>query len=270
MANQAVNQDFANDQLYDYSGGQLWSVGIQPNGANFGGGDVTPIFNIDSSVSSDGSTAFFYGTTDGVAGDSQLYARVDDTTGNASTLQISPTPTGSCTTSSKNPTFEGATADGSVVFFLSHCPLESNSNTGTNDVNQDLYEATLNGAHTSVTSVTDLSPDSTDTGGAAVWGLVGFSTTDEGSYVYFTADGQIVPGGGADNVGGETNLYVSHSGTTSSVATLSTADSGVYAPGAGGSNRQYNFAQVTPDGQHVLLSSHLNLPGSVTQPDAAG
>ena len=248
----------SSEQLYDYSGGQLWQVGVQSSGTPFAAGAATPVTGANS-VSSDGSTIFFNATSDGFAADAQLYARLGD----ASSVQISPTPSGACVTNHDDgATFEGATADGSVVFFLSDCALKLNSNTGTNDVNADLYEY-----NRTTSTLTDLSADgnpSDATTGAAAQGVVGFSTTDDGAYVYFTADGQIVPGQGVDNASGLTNLYLAHGGTTTWLATLSTADSGAWTP----STSQYTSAQLTPDGQDLLISSHVSLPGTVTQTHA--
>ena len=96
----------------------------------------------------------------------------------------------------------GASADGAKVFFTSSAELTADAYTGTHDQAANLYEYDL-----ATGELTDLTVDAGDVAeGAAVQGVVQIS--EDGSYVYFVADGKLA--GGA--VAGEPNLYVSHEG----------------------------------------------------------
>ncbi|MGA9284942.1 MAG: hypothetical protein WBV85_05815 [Solirubrobacteraceae bacterium] len=97
--------------------------------------------------------------------------------------------------------FWGASANGSKVFFSSRLELTNDAYTGPTDNRPNLYEYNLENEQ-----LKDLTVDKTDVNGAAVRGVVEIS--EDGSYVYFVAKGDLAEGATA----GQANLYVSHDG----------------------------------------------------------
>jgi Tol biopolymer transport system component len=113
---------------------------------------------------------------------------------------------------------------------------------------RDLYEYDLETG-----KLTDLSVDTHDTDGAMVQGVSQIS--EDGSYVYFVADGVLGTGANA----GEPNLYVSHDGGVPTfIATLSAKDSADWAEDAGGAT---NAAVVSTDGSRFAFTSEQSLTG---------
>jgi hypothetical protein len=175
-------------------------------------------------LSTDGATVYF---TDGSAG--RLYARTSPSTAQSEVVA------GHCTEPSKGCTIEvseshktngsgpggtdplgpqpaafmAATADGSAVLFTSSEKLTNGATTGPSDQGTDLYRYSW-----STQQLTDLVPDTLDPNGAEVRGVLGSS--DDGTYVYFAANGVLAPGATPGNcpsgyhVGGKCNLYVLH------------------------------------------------------------
>ena len=82
-------------------------------------------------------------------------------------------------------------------------------------------------------------------------GVVG--TSADGSYVYFVANGELIPGAGID---GEPNLYLSHGGQLEFIATLGGGDSRDWA-----SVPAELQAYVTPSGHHLAFMSTRSLTG---------
>src|ERR1700722_9542160 len=211
-------------------------------------------------VSSDGSRVYF--TTparEEEEGSDGLYVRV-----NAERLQ-SPMAGEECTSSidactievsasqrttpdprgPQRPRYWGASADGSKVFFTSRAELTDDAYTGPKDDAANLYEYELSGETSKLGRLKDLTVDNNDTDGAAVLGVVQIS--EDGSYVYFLAEGAL----GTGAVAGEPNLYVSHEGGAPEfVATLTTGDSSDWhaAYYEGESGPENNTAVVTPSG----------------------
>jgi hypothetical protein len=226
------------------------------------GGGVAGYYT-QSAVSSDGSRVFFT-----AGGTGQLYVRENGT----STVQVSasqgttPDPNGT-----EPATFMAATPDGSHVFFLSCEKLTDDStavSTGSNNCRegfatpsqgQDLYDYDVG---TGTLSDLTVDTNASDTLGAGVQGVLGES--DDGSYVYFLANGVLAPGaspGSCNGVerSGVCNLYVSHNGTVTFIAQL--------APGrhidtwdfvgalcCGGKLRE-RTARVSADGSVLLFAS---------------
>ena len=131
--------------------------------------------------------------------------------------------------------FWTANDDGSKVFFTDCNRLTVNSTAVTSSgctqvgepsyepvggkpAGNDLYEYDVDSGRVSDLSV---DPNSTDALGADVQGVVGIG--GGGSYVYFAANGVLTAGPNAEGrepVAGQPNLYVSHGGVTSFIATL--------------------------------------------------
>jgi hypothetical protein len=270
--------------LYESNMGQPSServhpVGILPDGTIANGGSVAgsglSVFystfadleegqSIAHAISADGSHVLFQATADEgapdpaqTAEDTELYDRVDG----SSTIEVS-APAPGATPANATPesaTFWAASADGSVVFFTSKAELTSDANTGPANEGDELYRYELpslehpSGELTDVTAgMTDSATESLEDVGGNVLGVVGSS--EDGSYVYFVADGQLA-GAGKE---GEPNLYVAHEGHVSFVATLSPSDEHVWGsdywqPGA-------SEAYVTPDGRHLAFTSMASVP----------
>lgn len=270
------------NHLYEVFGATTDSPGlrlvtIEPDGTPFPsggtlGGPSLPATSNFNAVSADGSRIFFTAAmTGGVA---SVWARTDG----SSTTDISePSPNPQCTTtacSGATPaaaSFQGASADGSKVFFTTNQPLVD----GDTDTTTDLYEydfsqpAGENLIQVSAGDATDPTPGA----GAGVLGVVRIS--DDGSHVYFTATGVLTT---ATNAAGQSaqqgadNLYVyerdaaNPQGRTEFVADLCSAagKSGSVAvsncPGSGSDATLWGAdsarqAQATPDGRFLVFTT---------------
>lgn len=216
---------------------------------------------IANAISQDGSRVVFQASSDegelpaetGQAGLPEVYERVNGT----ETLELSaPTPGATLFNPSAQPAeFWAASANGQRVFFTSKADLTSSSYTGTvltpeEQVDRgDLYEYDLE-----TKTLTDLSVDANlpadEELGADVQGVLGAS--NDGSYVYFVAKGQLVAGKGVDHAD---NLYMVHDGGAPVyITTLNENDvKDWYETGV------ELESYVTPDGKHVAFTSENSL-----------
>lgn len=146
--------------------------------------------------------------------------------------------------------FWAASTDGSKVFFTDREPLTADATAASET---SLYEYDLNSE-----KLTDLTP--VPVGKAAkVLGVLGAS--EDGSYVYFAAEGALAEGATA----GHANLYVRHGSEAARfIATLSVAHTLSRPEG----DRQdwseepkQQTARVTPDGRHLAFVSVASLKG---------
>jgi hypothetical protein len=199
-------------------------------------------------VSSDGATVFFTAfpalALQSCSGPSvyELFARV----GGSQTVPISEPSASYCPASPANPAcadaqFEGASADGSKVFFTT----TQSEVPGVTDSTTNLYEAQLAsaGGVTSVAGMVQVSAGDTSGAGAQVQGVVRIS--DDGSHVYFVARGVLTTNPSPDAQGynahgeavasgavaqpGADNLYVYDNGVTSFIGDVC---SGAHASGS--------------------------------------
>lgn len=250
------------DELYEWSGGQVRLVTVLPDGSPVHGSlagatrnyaaeseplgifeKAANVAQFRHAVSADGSRVFF----EAVGG---LYMREDG----ARTVQVD---------ASHGPGADGgghfmvASADGSRVFFTDEERLtpEATANLG----EPDLYEYDSGTGH-----LTDLTADPGEA--AAVIGVSGAS--EDGSYVYFVARGQLdgVPNSHGDAaVPGEPNLYVAHGGQVRFVATLDPAadecDWTAAARCGGGLDASGITARVSANGGFVAFNSVRSLTG---------
>lgn len=210
-------------------------------------------------VSLDGDQVFF---TD--AGTHQIYLREGLASGSPQTIPVSasqrttPDPNGT-----KPPEFQTATPSGSIGFFTSCEKLTDDSTAvstpeetcGTSSQGGDLYAY-----DTSTGQLRDLTVDGSDPMGAQVQGVIG--TSDDGSYVYFVANGDL-DGSGSGAVGdcqssgaGTCSIYVWHAGSTTFVARLaaSTYDARNWTPYG---EETVNTGRVSTDGHTMVFSSKL-------------
>lgn len=244
------------DMLYEWSDGSVTLVGLIPvapaagcsgsactpvDGARVGGTNFSEVALVDDAVSEDGSRVFF--TANG-----NLYLREGDTT---TQVDVSHGPG-----SSGGGTFMTAAEDGTSVLFTDPNQLTDDASPS----GEDLYRYEVGSGQLS-----NLTPDSTDPGGAAVQGLVGAS--DDASYVYFVANGVLTtnpssqgqtasPGHCIKSYGSNTlpcNLYLWHGGTTKFIATLVGAENTVW----NGSSK----GRVSADGTGLAFISSQSLTG---------
>jgi hypothetical protein len=295
------------DNLYDSAGRGLYLVNVLPDGgteanAAFGSPGLTPPnpHDVSHAISADGSR-IFWSATEGTRSERRvkaLYVRENDTqpqsplggaTGeectvstDACTVQVDASQGGS---ESGGGEFWTASSDGSRVFFTDCRKLtedstavpapECQAHEHESSAGSDLYEYEVNPETGKPGTLTDLTVDEHVGEHADVQGVLGAS--EDGSYVYFVADGVLAPGARPQTCTGAgrgegCNLYLSHDGTTTFIATLDRADGTEVAPlnqkcagegcvgdwqAAGG----YRTAQVTPDGQSLVFMSNRPLTG---------
>lgn len=201
---------------------------------------------------------------------SEVYARIDG----AETVDVSEPPlsipgracTAICASDEESEAarregiFEGASQDGSKVFFRTEQPLID----ADTDTSSDLYELELQGS--TATRLVMVSKggegDATPGSGAEVQGVA--SISEDGSHVYFVARGVLTTsqnGEGAEAQAGQDNLYVFDTETeeTRFVATLSSEDAEVWSHGDGS-------VQATPDGRFLVFPSQAD----ITKNDKSG
>ena len=146
--------------------------------------------------------------------------------------------------------FEGASADGSRVYFTTTQPEVA----GVTDTTTNLYAADVSGS--AVTRMTRVSAGDVSGGGAQVQGVVRISR--DGSHVYFVAQGVLtgVPGpGGVVAQAGADNLYVfdAVTGQTRFVAVLPVSEAALWG------TDDHREAQTTPDGRYLVFDSAAQL-----------
>jgi hypothetical protein len=233
-------------------------------------------------TSEDGSSVYFtsppYLQEHGAPTVGQLYVRT-----NIGQPQSALGGEGGCTESSKACTIEvsasrrepedpagpksarywGASADGSKVFFTSDSELTEDAYTGPADNAANLYEYDLESGE-----LVDLTGEETDaTGeGAAVQGVATIS--EDGSHVYFVADGSLAAGA----VQGQPNLYVSHDGGGPVfIATLGGTDVTDWLNGgAEEAGPVINTAVLSPSGGQLAFISERELTGYDNRQAAPG
>ncbi len=228
------------DELYEWAGGRAVPVDVDNSGTIIAAGAGFDNVDVWHAVSADGSRVFF------TSGGGELYVRE-----NIGQPQ-SPVEAGRCTVPADACTvliaegvggpnfggpigsyFQGANSEGSKVFFTK---------------NGDLFEFDVDTEQT-----TDLAP------GADVQSVSQIS--EDGSYVYFVADGGLA--GGA--VAGEPNLYVWHGGGAPAyIATLAQGDQDDWLSQAFGSPSESpvdDSAAVTPNGARFAFVSERSLTG---------
>jgi hypothetical protein len=246
--------------LYEWDEGTLRDAGVLPDGtvpsAEVNTGVQRGIAVIGgnaqvNAVSRDGRRIFFTAISDEGpdAGHQAVFVREDGTR----TVDASQTATA---TPSTTASYEIASRDGSHVFFTANHGLTASSSPS----GIDLYSY-----NTETEALTDLSADSNpaDSNGAAVEGAI--DASEDGSYVYFAALGQLIAGKGntyAQNLagGGAANVYLSHAGQLSFVGVVAKEDLTEALASAGGTNMAWN-AQATPDGKHLLYVTKADVTG---------
>jgi hypothetical protein len=246
--------------LYEWSEGAVRLAGVLPGGAPVPSSDITLIPEVAAShafenvvlenhaVSEDGSRVFFevFPASGGnIAGESSLFVRHGGVT-----VQVDASHGAGAGGGGK---FAVASGDGSVAYLI-----DDASNGLTNDTvagsGINLYRYDTNSG-----TLTDLTP----VAGAEVQGVVGAS--EDGSYLYYVANGVLAPGASPGNCRrGQIistltcNLYLYHDGVTTFIATLGGGDVGDWNQG----NSPENLAAVvSADGGYLAFTSLNSLTG---------
>jgi hypothetical protein len=241
-------------------------------------------------VSANGSTIFFTATPNASNGFGSsvnvktVFARIDGT----STVDISNPSPSECTrctqeaeegkpesSEAKPATYQGASADGSKVFFTTTQQLVN----GDTDSSPDLYEYDFNNppghriVQVSAGGLGDVSPGA----GAEVGGVA--SISEDGSHVYFMAMGVLttLPNGlGQTASQGSHNLYAydTNTGETKFIATLLGSDKQLWGEqeliSGSTSVADVQQAQTTPDGRYLVFDSFAKLITAGPEADTSG
>lgn len=249
-------------RLYEWSDGVLTLAGVRPDGtpaasSQAGQSTIGSIGNgpLAHMISSDGARVFFTEPASGNSG--TLYARLNGGEVDASTVQVNASERTDCAehdpcnhTPEPDPagpqpaTYWGASANGARAFFTSPERLTDDATPG----GEHLYMYDMQAPSGHRLTLIDRSE------GSEVNGVIGVS--DDGGYVYFFDARQLVSG--APPVNGEYGIFVWHDtgtpgGALAYVGAVTVLDVGEENDAVLAIERQ---ARVTPDGRHLLFSSH--------------
>jgi sugar lactone lactonase YvrE len=259
------NAPATGDGLYEWAEGTLRLAAIRPDGSIAEKAQTGSEGN-GNAMSPDGHRVFFAASSTEPGpenGKGAIFVRENAT----HTTIASKSKTG---VPNNGAFYQIPSADGSQVFFngnyglatngSSHGPGSCKGGLGESGEGCDLYDYSVASGQ-----LTDLSADANpaDLKGAGVVGMLGASA--DGSYVYFAAQGQLISGKGrtyAQNVNGagSYNLYLSHGGGLSFVGLISANEVGNHGT-ALVNNSKERTSQVTPDGEHLLFTTKLNVTG---------
>ncbi|HTA98201.1 MAG TPA: hypothetical protein VK730_11235 [Solirubrobacteraceae bacterium] len=240
--------------LYEWTAGTLHPVTILPEDEVGSipvararlGSEVQEKINSRNAVSSDGSRVVW-----SIPGKDRLYVtdpfsdetvRLDSVDGGSSRGIV-------------EPAFQTASSDGARVFFTDQQELTVGSHLGSLYLCQTAKVTGKLGCE-----LTDLTPDANAGEAANVLGTIP-GASDDGSYVYFVASGDLAAGASS----GAPNLYVAHvegeRWTTSFIATLSGADRPDWLGQVGAGGLEQLTSRVSPDGQYLAFMSEQPLTG---------
>jgi hypothetical protein len=219
-------------------------------------------------ISTDGRTVFFSATPTKENEILTLYARVD----HEHTVVVSNPSPSECTAcalaekAAMPATFQGASADGSKVFFTTEQQLLTSDHEGTTKLYE--YDFKPPAGHPQLVQVSGdglLPPGE----GANVLGVV--RTSSDGSHVYFVATGKLTSEKneeGKEAMKGQANLYGydTVTGQTKFVATL--REGGGQASLWGENDEAVREAQTTPDGRYLVFSFPVQLAGDTNSASA--
>ena len=241
--------------IYEWTAGQLQLVNVLPDG------DVAPdgMFGDEgengqsrNAISNDGTRVMW---SEG----GNLYMR---DTASAETVQLN-VPEAGAEGRNYPAIYQTASADGTKVFFTDEARLTSDSTAGGEHGGADLYVFEVNGGGGPLAGkLTDLTVHQNAHEAAAVQGLV-MGAAEDGSDVYFVADGVLASGASA----GAPNLYVEDYDSEQArweeprlVAVLSPEDAPDW-NGDKGFNLGYMTSRVSPNGRYLAFMSDRELTG---------
>lgn len=245
--------------LYEWSAGQLILVSVLPNG---GGPASNPHLGyIDGgarqAISSDGSRIVW-------ESERHLYMR-DTVRGETVPLDLVRSGEGQ---HEPEPEFQVASGEGSRVFFIDGQRLTEGSGGGNGTQEGDLYVCEIVEFQCELSDLTPLG-----LGGKSAHVRMVLGASEDGSWVYFVADGALVEGVAPGNCGGRggappgatCNLYVRHYNGTewerpTLIAVLSGEDVGDWARSNSG-HLDVLTARVSPNGRWLAFMSQQLLTG---------
>ncbi len=277
--------------LYEWQAGKpLQPVSVLPDGV----AAVEPVLggedhNVRGALAADGSRVFWSGDSEVAFGETTETVRhlymTDTRTAHTIQLDAAAGLVGEPGEEESELGFQGANSEGTRVFFTDTARLTEESKLaplpGLPGNPPDLYECEITEAHgTPACNLRDLTVDENPGENADVLNVAP-AISENGSYVYFAANGVLAPGatpGHCVNSDEETpvagatcNLYVLHEGVTSFIASLSSEDSGDWGSMEGNGARgasvepRPDLADVTagdsPDGQYFAFMSDQPLTG---------
>ena len=270
------NVDSGEQSLYEWAGGQLQLISVLPDGtpaaneserSDLGDNDN----NVRNAISDDGTRVVWEAAHQTV--EHHLYMRDMET---EETVQLDAFQGGSAKEIQEPEfAFQAASVDGSRVFFTDTATLTADS-TATS-ASPDLYVcAMVEVAGRLACRLTDLTVDKHAGESADVQDLV-LGASEDGSYVYFVANGALAPGASSGDCNGSSlspgatcNLYVEHYDSERAqweeptfIATLSQEDEPDWGIAGGGDAQDLTLvtSRVSPDGRYLAFMSDRSLTG---------
>jgi hypothetical protein len=251
--------------LYEWRAGQLLPVSVRPDAEGGGirqGTLGSGLVSVRNAISADGSLVFWGSGNVGTGGInlSAIYARDTET---EETDRLDLEQTGATGSGVPAPAFQGASADGGVVYFTDSQALTADaSNSG-----RDLYRCEIGrrpGCATlvDVSAPVDKSVESADVEGVAP------AISEDGERIYFVARGVLTEEVNEQEeaaVPGEPNLYLWEEGEGPIfIATLSEGDDRDWGKvnGSTPGYAQNLSAAASPSGRYFAFVSELDLTGN--------
>jgi DNA-binding beta-propeller fold protein YncE len=263
--------------LYAWRGGQIKAVSKLPTGQ--GGGVVSGSLgsgqgSVRNAVSDDGSRLFWspgQGYTGSEISLPALYLRdiVSE-----ETVRLDVVQPGGSGAGQARPAFQGASTDGTVVFFTDSRRLTANASVEGRDLYRCVIPAgpSLGGCAT----ITDISASAFGLGESAKVKDQALAISDDGRRIYFVAEGRLVAtpsGTGETPTSGEPNLYLWEEGQgTRFIATLSKGDGPNWGKGA---TQVFGYAgnvtaDASPGGRYLAFMSDRSLTGYENSETSSG
>jgi hypothetical protein len=256
--------------LYEWSAGTLTPVSVLPSGKLAGRAALGSLrgINVKHAISSDGTRVVW--TAEGV--EPGLYLR-DTARGETVLIAREESFSEGFSGGATEPAFQTASSDGSKVFFTSNGRLTPDSGGGMSagESERDLYECEIvEVAGKLQCKLSDLTPLTPSNEPAGVQGDV-LGASDDGSYVYFVANGVLAPGAAPGHcesaiystglAGQSCNIYVYHDGSTKLVAVVAIEDWQDWTEGTYRYSPNQQTARVSPNGQWLTFMSGRELTG---------
>jgi hypothetical protein len=251
--------------LYEWSGGQLHPVSVLPTAEGgemvearlFGSG----VGSVRNAISEDGSRVF-WSTGDYPLGHTEtLYMRETQAEETVRLDVVQPGGSGNDSSFSSGPLFQGASPDGTVVFFTDTRQLTEDASAS----GDDLYrcEIPAGAGLSGCTTLTNITGPLAGSGESAeVLGVLAGMSEDAGT-VYFVAKGVLDPApseAGDSAVSGEHNLYAWREGPGPRfIATLSDEDQMAWGGGNGPGRGDRLTAAASPNGRYLSFMSERSL-----------
>ncbi len=272
-ASVALNGPTSTPGLYEWSAGTLHQVSILPNDEPYEGlAELGYSHDSTGAISADGSRVVWTAAEEeGKLG--HLYLR--DTT-RGETIQIDAAqgvaePPGSGTAQ-----FQGASSNGSQIFFTDRQRLTNDSTAEPTRKHADLYECDIvEEAGKLACRLTDLSVDQVPGEPASVQGLL-LGMSEDGTTTFFLAQGVLAENANGNSEyaqPGDDNLYESHfdgtTWTTTFVAILSSEDAPEWA-GNGLADTAFLTARVSPNGRYFAFMSAASPTGYDNRDEVSG